>query len=183
MLTFQPRCAKRSWNGSALAYRRSHIVITGNNHTVQRVVLSMTDVPTSTGSPGQTRIMTTKVDGHVDDIVRQFTTWLEEKGIVVYATVDHAKDMRDRGVEPPVTAWTVVFGNPKLGATMLAVNPGIVVDIPLRVGFYQEDETSTMIVRRLMTGLLADHGKEEQLVAPGNTADALVSGWVDSIAG
>ncbi len=55
--------------------------------------------------------MTTKVDGHVDDIVKQFTTWLEEKGIVVYATVDHAKDMRDRGVEPPVTAWTVVFGN------------------------------------------------------------------------
>ena len=134
----------------------------------------------STGSPGQTRVVTTRVDGHVDGIVKSFTAWLEEKGIVVYATVNHAKDMRDRGVEPPVAAWTVIFGNPKLGATMLAVNPSIVVDIPLRVGFYQEDETSTTIVRRLLARLLADHG-EEGLVAPGNTADALVSGWVDSI--
>ncbi len=136
----------------------------------------------TTGFQGQPRIVTTKVDGHVDDIVQSFTAWLEDKGIVVYATVNHAKDMRDRGTEPAVIAWTVIFGNPKLGATMLAVDPDVVVDMPLRVGFYQKDETSTVVVRRLVAGLLSDFGKED-LTPLGNTADTLVKNWVDNNAG
>ena len=131
-------------------------------------------------SPDQKRVTATEVNGSVENIVQAFIAWLEAKGIIIYATVNHAKDMRDRGIEPAVEAWTVIFGNPALGAGMLAIDPEIVVDIPLRVGFYGRDEGTTVVVRRLMHGSMSDYDQTD-LMAPANTADTLVNSWIDSL--
>lgn len=69
------------------------------------------------------RIATTAVAAPAEELVASFTSWLETKGITIYNVVNHGRDMRDHGAELPLDAWTVIFGNPKLGASMLSADP------------------------------------------------------------
>lgn len=122
-------------------------------------------------------IVTVSIEGTVQSIVANFTQWLKNKGIIVYVVVNHAEDMRARGVEPPVEGWTVVFGNPVLGAGFLSDTPEAVVDIPLRLGFYQKTPERTVVVRRLMQELLSDYGNEA-LVTKSQKVDGLIDQWL-----
>ena len=119
---------------------------------------------------------------NVEDLVTEFTGWLEAKNIIVYSVVHHTSDMKDRGVDPGIEAWTVIFGNPLLGAAFLTENPSTVVDIPLRVGFYQPRSGPSMVVRRHMRQLLSDFHSAE-LMAKSQKADDLIDQWIHTVIG
>ena len=59
------------------------------------------------------------VDAHPAEVVQALQDVLHERGIKLYAVVDHGHDMRDAGAAG-FTAWTLVFGNPAAGAQLLA---------------------------------------------------------------
>ena len=107
------------------------------------------------------------------DVVSHVAHWLEAKQIIVYSVIHHTQDMRDRGVDPEVDAWTIIFGKPELGATFLAETPDIVVDIPLRIGVYQRPGSPSVVVRRRMAELLSDHHRPS-LDAKSRPADDLI---------
>ncbi|WP_053960417.1 DUF302 domain-containing protein [Sulfobacillus thermosulfidooxidans] len=114
------------------------------------------------------------------ELVNQFTHWLEEKQIIVYAVVHHTEDMKARGVDPHMDAWTVIFGNPVLGAAFLEETPDVVVDIPLRIGFYQQQPDKSFVVRRHMEELLSDY-QLPALVAKSRKADGLLDQWIATL--
>lgn len=90
--------------------------------------------------------------GSLDRAVSVIREELARRGILEYAVVDHAKDMAASGVTP-FPAYTLIFGNPRLGSQLLQESLDIVVDIPLRIGLYQNG-SSVYVGYRKMTSLL-----------------------------
>jgi uncharacterized protein (DUF302 family) len=88
---------------------------------------------------------------------------LSRRGITEYAVVDHGHDMAAAGA-PGISAWTLIFGNPAVGARLLAAEPAAAVDIPLRIAVIA-GEHGTELVYRDMRTLLGDE--------LGEVADAL----------
>lgn len=121
-----------------------------------------------------------EVEGSASDLVTGFVEWLKERKIIVYTVVHHTEDMKNRGVDPQIDAWTVIFGNPLLGASFFEETPDVVVDIPLRIGFYSSQEGKAVIVRRSMEELLTDYNSPA-LVAKSRKADGLLEQWISSI--
>ena len=75
--------------------------------------------------------------GTVEETVGKFTAAVEGAGAKVFAVVDHAKGAMSVGSEiPPATV--VIFGNPKLGTPLIAANPQIGLDLPLKVLIWEE---------------------------------------------
>lgn len=73
---------------------------------------------------------------------------LARRALVEYAVVDHGRDMQQASA-PPHPAWTVVFGNPRLGSRLLSREWELVADIPLHIGLYQHGEIVHIGYRRL----------------------------------
>lgn len=120
------------------------------------------------------------VRGDAGAIAKNLTSWLEQRQIIVYRVVHHTEDMRARNIEPPVDAWTVIFGNPALGSAFLADSPASVVDIPLRIGLYQATAGETIVVMRTFEALLGDHNSDS-LPQKARKADDLVELWLTSL--
>ena len=56
---------------------------------------------------------------------------LERKGIKVFARIDHAKGAASVGMKLTPTA-VIIFGTPKIGTPLMASNPAIGLDLPLK---------------------------------------------------
>ena len=78
-----------------------------------------------------------QAQGSVDETVEKFKAAVEGAGATVFAVVDHAKGATSVGSQiPPATV--VIFGNPKLGTPLIAANPQIGLDLPLKVLVWDE---------------------------------------------
>ena len=78
-----------------------------------------------------------QAQGSVAETVEKFKAAVEGAGAKVFAVVDHAKGAMSVGAEiPPATV--VIFGNPKLGTPLIAANPQIGLDLPLKVLVWDE---------------------------------------------
>ena len=71
-------------------------------------------------------------------------TIVKEKGITVMARVDHAKNAQGVGMELRPTQL-LIFGNPKLGTTLMQVDPRIGLDLPMKVLAWQAEDGQTWI--------------------------------------
>ncbi len=56
---------------------------------------------------------------------------LERKGIKVFARINHAKGAQSVGMSLAPTA-VIIFGTPKIGTPLMASNPAIGLDLPLK---------------------------------------------------
>jgi uncharacterized protein (DUF302 family) len=79
-----------------------------------------------------------------------------EKGITVFARIDHAAGAQKVGLELAPTEL-LIFGNPKLGTPLMQSNRRIGVDLPLKVLAY-EDGGQTYIAYTDPAALKARYG-------------------------
>ena len=126
-------------------------------------------------------IARTEIALDAEELVNRLVQWLKDRQVIVYAVVHHTKDMQARGVDPHMDAWTVIYGNPVFGAAFLQDAPTAVVDIPMRVGFYQKQKGKSVIVRRRMEELLREHDQAD-LILKARKADGLLNEWLETIA-
>ena len=90
------------------------------------------------GSAYAQGLIVKQAQGSVAETVEKFKAAVEGAGAKVFAVVDHAKGAMSVGAEiPPATV--VIFGNPKLGTPLIAANPQIGLDLPLKVLVWDED--------------------------------------------
>jgi uncharacterized protein (DUF302 family) len=68
----------------------------------------------------------------VDDTVVRLTALLAEKGIKLFALVDHSGEAAVAGVAMPPTKL-LIFGNPTVGTPLMLAAPSIALDLPLRL--------------------------------------------------
>jgi uncharacterized protein (DUF302 family) len=95
------------------------------------------------------------VDALPEAVVAELRAVLRERGITEYTVVDHGHDMADAG-QSAYPAWTLIFGNPAAGATLLAHDLAAAVDIPLRLAVIGRDGASEIVLRNMRTLIDAD---------------------------
>lgn len=88
------------------------------------------------------------VNENPKDLVQKICGYLEERGIKLYAVVDHQGDMKALQVYS-YPAYTILFGNPRMGSKLLEKLPIAAIDIPLRISVIKSEsgEGSTVIFR------------------------------------
>jgi uncharacterized protein (DUF302 family) len=75
----------------------------------------------------------------VADSLDRLTKALESKGIKIVARIDHAAGAQKAGLKLK-PSQLLIFGNPKLGTPLMQANPGIGLDLPMKVLAWQDDK-------------------------------------------
>ncbi len=74
----------------------------------------------------------------------RFVRILEEKGLNVFATVDHAQNAEGAGLVLPPTR-VVIFGNPKLGTPLMQCSQSIAIDLPQKLLIWEDNAGQVQI--------------------------------------
>jgi uncharacterized protein (DUF302 family) len=88
-------------------------------------------------------VITTASPHSVAETVDRLRRLLERRSITVFATIDHAAGARDVGLELPDEV-VVVFGDPRAGTPLMAADPAVGIELPLRVLVW-DDRGTTMV--------------------------------------
>jgi uncharacterized protein (DUF302 family) len=62
---------------------------------------------------------------------------LKERGITVFARIDHAGEAKKIGLELPPTQL-LIFGNPRAGTPLMAAHPTMAIDLPMKALAWQD---------------------------------------------
>lgn len=68
----------------------------------------------------------------VDKTVEKVKAMLQEKGITLFALVDHSGEAAKVGMKMRPTKL-LIFGNPKGGTPLMIASPSIAIDLPLKI--------------------------------------------------
>ena len=69
---------------------------------------------------------------------------LEEKGMTVFARIDHAAGAEGAALSLPPTE-VLVFGNPKVGTPLMACGRSIAIDLPQKMLAWQDESGTTRL--------------------------------------
>ena len=87
---------------------------------------------------------TLETQNDVPTAVNKLLATIKAKKLTHFQTIDHAKNAQGVGLRlKPETV--VVFGNPKMGTKLMACNPSMGLDLPLRMLFSTDYEGRTTI--------------------------------------
>jgi uncharacterized protein (DUF302 family) len=73
------------------------------------------------------------------ETMRRLIESVEERGLTIFARIDHAAGAREVGLDLP-DELVLVFGNPKAGTALMQDDPGIGIELPLRMLVWADDE-------------------------------------------
>ncbi len=74
-----------------------------------------------------------------DTVVEQLNAALDEKGLNLMATVDHAENAANNDLELPPTT-TFIFGNPNAGTPLMQCQGSVALDLPQKMVVRETDE-------------------------------------------
>jgi len=112
----------------------------------------------------------------VEDTVARFEAILGEKGVKVFAVVDHSGEAAAAGLSLRDTK-VVIFGNPKGGTPVMEAQPLFALDLPLKVLVWADGD-QTKVTYTPPAALAARWGVGEDVVAPLGVIDALTDALV-----
>jgi len=67
----------------------------------------------------------------VDETVQRLTRAFTEKGMQIFAVIDHSGEAAKVGLKMPATK-VVIFGSPKSGTPLMLAAPSLAIDLPLK---------------------------------------------------
>jgi uncharacterized protein (DUF302 family) len=73
----------------------------------------------------------------VPQTVDRLEAVLKERGITVFARIDHAGEATKVGLDLPPTQL-LVFGNPRAGTPLMVAHPTIAIDLPMKALAWQD---------------------------------------------
>jgi uncharacterized protein (DUF302 family) len=100
----------------------------------------------------------------VDKTVERLKAILSEKGVTLFALVDHSGEAAKAGLSMPATKL-LIFGSPKAGTPLMLAAPSAALDLPLKI-LVAEDEAGKVWVSWNAPEFLRErHGLPQELVA------------------
>jgi uncharacterized protein (DUF302 family) len=106
--------------------------------------------------------------GH-DETVTRLLGAISQKGLAVFAQIDHAAAAREAGMDLPDEV-VILFGNPRAGTPLMQADPRVGIELPLRMLVWSEGG-QTIIGYNDPTGLTGAY----DLTAHASTLDAMSS--------
>jgi uncharacterized protein (DUF302 family) len=99
-----------------------------------------------------------KLSNHsVDDTLAKLRSFLEKKGIAVFALIDHSGEATKVGMKMRPTKL-LVFGNPKGGTPLMIAAPSIAIDLPVKILIWQDDQENVWVSYNTPEYLAERHG-------------------------
>ena len=99
----------------------------------------------------------------VTDAVDRLSRLVSEKGMKLFAVIDHSGEARAAGLELRDTK-VVIFGNPVRGTPAMDATPLVALDLPLKVLIY-DDNGSTRVCYAPPEELARRYGLKDELAA------------------
>jgi uncharacterized protein (DUF302 family) len=99
----------------------------------------------------------------VDETVRRVLSCLGEKGIKLFALVDHSGEAAKAGLTLRSTKL-LTFGSPKGGTPLMQSAPTAAIDLPLKALIWQDDLGKTWIAWNTPEYLQRRHGFSAELI-------------------
>jgi uncharacterized protein (DUF302 family) len=100
----------------------------------------------------------------VDETVVRLQALLREKGIQIFALIDHSGEAKRAGIEMRPTKL-LIFGNPKAGTPLMLAAPSIAIDLPLKLLVWEDAEGQVWISYNTAAYLKQRHSLPENLTA------------------
>ena len=88
-------------------------------------------------------IIDTPSNHSVEQTVERLKSVLQEKGITLFALVDHSGEAEKAGLKMPPTKL-LIFGSPKGGTPVMLAAPSIAIDLPLKVLVWQDSQAKSL---------------------------------------
>jgi uncharacterized protein (DUF302 family) len=98
----------------------------------------------SSQAHGQEGFHKVKSSHSVQATVTNLTNALTAKGMTIFSTIDHQQGAIKAGLELRPTVL-VIFGNPKVGTSLLQCDQRIGLALPLKMLVWQDDEGNTWL--------------------------------------
>ena len=117
----------------------------------------MEEVATSTAGT----LRTLHSDSVFDEVVQRLREIIHQRGLMLFAEIDHAHNARDAGLSMP-PARVLIFGSAKAGTPLTLAAPDIALELPLRVLVREEPDGRVALLYRDLAELAAAF-KVEQL--------------------
>lgn len=105
--------------------------------------------------------------------VKRLESLLNERGIKVFAHVDHSGEAQQDGLTMRPTKL-LIFGNPKGGTPIMQAAPTAAIDLPLKALFWEDAEGRSWLTYNDPEYLQSRHGFAAELVANISGVNALL---------
>lgn len=99
----------------------------------------------------------------VDETVKRLEAVLAERGVKVFALIDHSGEAEKVGMKMRSTK-VVIFGSPKAGTPLMVAAPRLAIDLPLKALAWQDEKGQVWLSYNAPEYLQQRHGFPEALV-------------------
>ena len=113
----------------------------------------------------------------VDETVSRLSAMATQKGMHVFAVIDHSGEAKAIGLELRDTK-VVIFGSPQAGTPVMLAAPTAALDLPLKVLVW-DDEGQTKVSYTAPGTLAARYGLSEELASRLAGIDALTDAAIN----
>jgi uncharacterized protein (DUF302 family) len=109
----------------------------------------------------------------VPDTVARLQSALTDRGLKIFALIDHSGEAERAGFAMPPTQ-VIVFGSPKAGTPLMLAAPSLAIDLPLKALVARDASGQTYVTLNDPAYLQSRHGFPEDLLANLAGANALI---------
>jgi uncharacterized protein (DUF302 family) len=99
----------------------------------------------------------------VDETLRRLQENFAEKGLKVFAVVDHSGEAEKAGLMMRPTK-VVIFGSPKAGTPLMVAAPSLAIDLPLKALVAEDLEGKVSVTYNSPEYLKLRHGVPDDLI-------------------
>jgi len=108
----------------------------------------------------------------VDETVARLQSMLQEKGVQIFALIDHSREAKRAGFEMRPTKL-LIFGNPKAGTPLMLAAPTIAIDLPMKLLVWEDANGQVWISYNAPEYLQKRHALPQNLAAALGAVEAL----------
>jgi uncharacterized protein (DUF302 family) len=80
-----------------------------------------------------------------EQVVARLLDLIRERGLTLFADIDHAQNARDAGLEMPGTR-VLIFGSGKAGTPLMLAAPDLALELPLRILVRESSDGRAVLV-------------------------------------
>src|SRR6266852_2584935 len=114
----------------------------------------------------------------VEETVKRLESVLTERGVQVFAVIDHSGEAGKVGMKMRPTKL-LIFGNPKGGTPLMVAAPSLAIDLPLKALVSEDESGKVWVSYNSPEYLQQRHGVPEELIKNIAVAGALVAKAVE----
>lgn len=108
----------------------------------------------------------------VDETISRLQAMLQEKGVQIFALIDHSGEAKRAGIDMRPTKL-LIFGSPKAGTPLMLAAPTIAIDLPLKLLVWEDASGQVWISYNTPEYLQKRHALPQNLAAALAAVEAL----------